>query len=387
MAYVALHIYIFTCICKKNILVLYSCLCRYPPCAGFPGLSPTCSLQPLENTLIMQIYKRLFLVALFFLSSLPVMAWAANDDGSVKDPTKTAQEFMAKGIESARSGQIDQARTAFENATRIAPELAPMAWAGLGMALGGQGRWLEAVVEFKKVVALQPADMRAHFNLANAYLSAGERDQAIGEYRNMIELDSKLDWAHFNLASLYLQKEETSSAIEEFEKAAELNPALPASYEKLGVLYDQVGMTEKAIAAYEKAIELAPLNGTTQYNLGVVYLKNGDVFKGEAAYRKAIELMPNNAEAYNNIGTIYLSRQDPQGAIPFFLKSVELKPDLEQGLINLSVSYRDIKDFESALLYAQKAKDIGINRAQVLIESIQRKMAENQGVKDASPAQ
>ena len=59
----------------------------------------------------------------------------------------------------------------------------------LGYRLLNMGRKLEAIAVFQANVGAYPRSANAHDSLAEAYLSAGNRDQAIAHYRRVLELD------------------------------------------------------------------------------------------------------------------------------------------------------------------------------------------------------
>jgi tetratricopeptide (TPR) repeat protein len=114
----------------------------------------------------------------------------------------------------------------------------------------------EAVAEFAKAVALQPAEARDRLNYGLALLRSGA----------------------------------TREGMAELEKVQKQAPQLPHTWFNLGIQWKKFGETEKALAQMRRFVQLAPKDPPGHYNLGVLLKQAGDQAGAIQAFRKTIEL-------------------------------------------------------------------------------------------------
>src|SRR5262249_53143243 len=102
-----------------------------------------------------------------------------------------------------------------------------------------------AIACYRKAIALDPKDARAHYNLGNALADKGRLDEAIAAYKKAIELDPKLAWPHFYLGNALRRKGDLDGAIACFRKALQLQPDLTAAKKALDALKEKEGQGSK----------------------------------------------------------------------------------------------------------------------------------------------
>jgi Ca-activated chloride channel family protein len=107
------------------------------------------------------------------------------------------QQGTQKGDDNKGSGKGDpkseppskkQAVGSYRKAIELNPKAAT-AYANLGSALHGQGKYDEAVACFRKAIALDPKDAAAHYHLGRVFEAQKKREEAIACYRKAIELN------------------------------------------------------------------------------------------------------------------------------------------------------------------------------------------------------
>ncbi len=143
-------------------------------------------------------------------------------------------------------------------------------------------------------VQANPNSAQAQFDLANAYVKAGQWEQALTAYQKVIELD----------------------------------PNFQGAYANMGVVYYQLQQLDLAATQYQKALELNPNDGDVAYNLGALYLQqalsggaspNPDLLAQAINQLKhATELKPQLAEPFFALGVAYASLNQPTEAIEAF---------------------------------------------------------------------
>ncbi|XP_078437824.1 inactive TPR repeat-containing thioredoxin TTL3-like [Wolffia australiana] len=80
------------------------------------------------------------------------------------------------------NGRFAEALGFYEQAAKANPAKSAY-WAGKAAALAGLGRFLEAAVECREAVRVEPSNSKAHLRLAGLYLRLGEAEKAGQHYR------------------------------------------------------------------------------------------------------------------------------------------------------------------------------------------------------------
>ena len=157
----------------------------------------------------------------------------------------------------------------FEAALRADPNQVE-AHINLANALGQQGKFEDALREYRTALRLDPSRAITHVNLANVLASMpGRIDEAIGEYRAAIKIAPDLAAAHFNLASALAEAGRRDDAVVEYRLAIKADPHLVQAHNDLGVVLAQMpGRLNEAIAEFEAALRQQPDFFDAHMNLG-----------------------------------------------------------------------------------------------------------------------
>ena len=90
-------------------------------------------------------------------------------------------------------------------------------------------------------------------------------------------------------------------------------------------------------------------------------------------FKKAIELDPEDWLGYINLGDAYRGKGDYDTAIEHYKKAIELNPEDGLGYISIGVTYGVLKrEFERGTEYIKKAAQLGDEKAQRFMKSIDR---------------
>ena len=136
-----------------------------------------------------------------------------------------------------------------------------------GRALEAE-KYAEAAAILEKVVATDPKDFRARFNLAFAYTQLQRDTEAIEQYSKVVEEQPELVPARLNLGLLLLRQKKAAAAVPHLEAAAETKPQdFRTQFYWVEALLG-AGQPERAEAAYRKAAELDPKSAGAVLGLG-----------------------------------------------------------------------------------------------------------------------
>jgi tetratricopeptide (TPR) repeat protein len=118
--------------------------------------------------------------------------------------------------------------------------------------------------ELSKVIALDPNNALAYYNLGVALGKQGKWAEAIVAEQKAIRLKPNFAEAYYNLGTALGGQGKTAEAIVAFQKAIRLNPNNAGAYYNLGTALGKQGKTAGAIAAYKKGRDLYRSQGKTQ---------------------------------------------------------------------------------------------------------------------------
>ena len=124
---------------------------------------------------------------------------ACGPDAGAGDPYVDTVRAFYRGLASLEAGLLDEARAQFERTTDLAPE-EPAAWANLGVAGLRLGRFDEATGQIARAVALAPEDADLVLLLGLAENARGQVDAAITRFREASAVEAANLRARFALA-------------------------------------------------------------------------------------------------------------------------------------------------------------------------------------------
>lgn len=192
-----------------------------------------------------------------------------------------------------------------------------------GMKALDEKRYPDAVQDFARAIAADPADYTLHFNLALAYSLQGKDADAVGEYQKTLDLKPDLYQADLNLGITLLR----------LKRPAEALPYLTS-------------------AVNQKPKEYRP----NSY-LGAALLGTGEFAKAEQAYTAALEIDPKSADAELGIAHALAKQNRLEGAAPHFHKAAELNPNYRDDLLELASLYEGAKQPADAIAIYQQFPD------------------------------
>ncbi|MDP8249089.1 MAG: tetratricopeptide repeat protein [Candidatus Tritonobacter lacicola] len=219
--------------------------------------------------------------------------------------TATAELLWAEKEDKAH---YVEAVRALERASMLAPhDRQSSRW----MSLNGR-----AIIPYmEERVSSSGDDARARYDLASAYMLAGETDKAIGEYETAVSLARDSAPIHSDLGRALIHAGRTDEAAAAMEKAVELDPELAGALVNLGNLRYREGKPDEALSLYLRAREADPGNALAYAQLGNLYLKLGKLEEAKRALNAALKLNRHLTNAYLDLADVYLRQKKFRAAI------------------------------------------------------------------------
>ena len=138
------------------------------------------------------------------------------------------------------------------------------------MALHRAGRFPDAVVRYRHVLAIKSDLPVIQNNLGHALAEMGSFDAAVAAYERALALDRRNAETLCNLAVALAELGRFEEAESKLRRAIALKPRCAGAYNNLGQLLKERGRLAEAARAAEKAIALAPVATSYYENLGLI---------------------------------------------------------------------------------------------------------------------
>ncbi len=135
----------------------------------------------------------------------------------------------------------------------------------VGKAYFEQGKYVEAIEQFQKVVASGKASATDHLSLGMALMQANKQDAALGEMTTARQMDAHLVAAEFNLGILYQRELRYPDAEAALKQVIALDPQDPSTWFNLGTVYFAEKKLDESLDAFHHVIEMGFGRGQNFY--------------------------------------------------------------------------------------------------------------------------
>jgi tetratricopeptide (TPR) repeat protein len=172
------------------------------------------------------------------------------------------------------------------------------------------------------------AEVKAFFDGGLALAGQGKYEEAVAEFKKALEKDADQPYIQANMADALTKAGKNEEALAAYQKAITLKPDDAAMYTNMGVLLGKMGKTAESQEAFKKAASMNPgAAGQNFYNLGATLVNNGKTAEAAEAFKQAIAADPNFAEAYYQLGICLSGTHD---SIPEAVKALQKYIDIGQ---------------------------------------------------------
>jgi tetratricopeptide (TPR) repeat protein len=142
-----------------------------------------------------------------------------------------------------------------------------------------QGRYTEAVAEYRKAIEKNQAALNLHYRLGRALLMESHSPGALEAARTEFEAELKLNpndaVAEYQVAQILLTAGQSQEAAKRFDRAVALSPDFAEALVALGKLRLSEKRYPDAVRFLERAVELQPASESARYSLMLAYRDTG----------------------------------------------------------------------------------------------------------------
>jgi tetratricopeptide (TPR) repeat protein len=258
------------------------------------ALVPMIGLVQVGEQAMADRYAYLPFVGLFLMVSWGLAEWAETKKiSSAWLAVPALAILVAFGVLTYRQiGYWRNSETLWSYALRVTSVRSYKAHFNLAVTYDAEGRYDEAVEQFRDAIDPRDDDPRIHLGLGIYDQRHGHAPEAIEEFHSVLGLSADAAMradALTNLGSAYQQLHDYAHAHESFVEALRLDPNKAAALVGMGLLAEKNGDIEQAIAQYSHAMSVEP-TAVGYVLLGRALEKNGRPVEARVALDKAKEL-------------------------------------------------------------------------------------------------
>ncbi len=213
----------------------------------------------------------------------------------------------------------------------------------------------------------------------------GRFSDAIAEYKLAIKYDPDSSFLSSELASAYARNGAIKDAVTEAESAIQKDPGNIDAHRLLGNIYRSLlgdednpparssEMLKKAITQYEAITQIDPTSTDDLVTLGQLYRRANNNDQALATFKHCLDLEPDSESCLTNLAFLYTDLSDNQQAIELLEKNLPKKVDSSQLYVAMGYAYQRSHNYKKAIEFYRKAiaidhSNLNVNRS--LAESL-----------------
>jgi choline-sulfatase len=203
------------------------------------------------------------------------------------------------------------------------------------LRLGQTGRLSQAIPMFRQIIAEDPGNAQAHYDLAECYLGAFNPRLGFAELHRALEVAPGYMPAEEALGEEWLARGQYERAGRRFREVLAGDPAdFVAAYNLGFILYHQ-GRFAESRPYFQTALTGSPHSAHVLNSLGLVDMRLRAWRRSETELRAALRLQPNLALAHYNLARLLADEGQRQTAALEFKTAARLDPSLRSAAAGL----------------------------------------------------
>jgi putative PEP-CTERM system TPR-repeat lipoprotein len=243
------------------------------------------------------------------------------------------------GLVALRQRNLTQARAAFETALSLDPRSSE-ALAGLVALDVAGGKPDQATRRIEARVAAAPEDASSLLMSARAYMLVKDYARSEQLLKKVMQLNPNEMRAYTDLASVYVRTGRLDEARRNLETIPAKEPIAFAQAQTMaGVILQTQRREDDAIKTYERALEAEKDSAVAANNLAWMYAERGRNL--DAALQLAMtakRLLPHQPAVGDTLGYVYLKRSSPDLAVPVLREAVQQEPENTRYRLRLGIA-------------------------------------------------
>jgi tetratricopeptide (TPR) repeat protein len=207
------------------------------------------------------------------------------------------------------------------------------------------GYWRNSETFFKRMIAVNPNNYMARYNLANLYAHQKRNEEAAENYEAALAAEPNYAEAHNNYAGLLLDEKKYDEALHHYREALRLNPQNLYYVNLANALADSASARHdanqfaQAVQAFQQALALDSNSSEVHFNFGLTWDAQGKEAEAAGEFREALRLNPNYEAAHYSLAEALAHLGQLDGAIAEYRAASQLNPGRLGNYNGMGVCY------------------------------------------------
>ena len=226
------------------------------------------------------------------------------------------------------------------------------AWFDLGFLYNALGKTEDSIAAYRKSVAAKPGVFESNLNLGLMLVKTGQPDaeeflRAATRLKPTSHVAEGQARAWLSLGHV-LETTNPGAAIEAYTQAAHLDPKDPEPHLSAGPLLETQNRYADAELEYKQAFALDPSSTDALTGMANIYMRGHRFTEAEEILRKLVALHPTDAGAHMQLGRMLAADGQPEPAIAELQEALKLAPNDSGAQRDLADLYVDTKKYDQA---------------------------------------
>lgn len=285
---------------------------------------------------------------------------------------KTATELYDDGLQARTNKNYTEAVDLFRKVIALDPSNGK-AWYELGWCSNELKNYSDAATALEKARDLLGDQAKIFFELGYANQFLNNKETSRFNYQRCLQLNKEYSGAYRQLGHLYFEQfvayDSSLKYLNEYISRTKEEDVTALAWYRKGYCEVEFGQYELGIVSLKKAtvIDNKYLNAFNE--LGYAYYKLKKINEAVDAYRTAQYINPENSTAYTGLGDVYrILKKDPDAAFDQYRKAVEVNPKSANSLYGMGWYFNEKSRYDDAVIQLKKAIEINPKSSQFYTE-------------------
>jgi tetratricopeptide (TPR) repeat protein len=240
--------------------------------------------------------------------------------------------------------------------------------------------WRDSESLFAHALAVTADNPNARVDYGVALEQQGRFPEALAEYREAVRLSSDNLQAQYNIGNLLDKMGRPEQARPELLKAVQLDPESAASRDALGAVLVELGRFDEAMSQFTEALRINPNHAGAHFDLGKALLKQGRDAEAVDEFRAALRLDPENYQILAFTAHVLAANENPQSrdgqnALVLALKANAVSGNSQPFVFDVvGMACAEVGRFDEAQQATQAAIDLANAAKMEKLEPLQQRL-------------
>jgi len=226
------------------------------------------------------------------------------------------------------------------------------AWFDLGFLYNAEGKTEESIAAYRKSIAAKPDVFESNLNLGLMLAKAGQTDaesylRAATRLKPATQSQEAVAQAWMSLGHV-LSSKNPEQAIEAYRQAAVLQPRNADAHLAAGRLLAGENQFSDALAEYKQALTADPTSADALTGMANIYIRGQQFGEAEDTLRKLVALHPDDPASHRQLARVLAAAGHNEDAISELQTALKLDPKDSTSQLDLADVYVTAKKYPEA---------------------------------------